>query len=345
MQLGNRVGKLGFARYEQTKSTYNRILMTTTEGRIASGPNERIKDGSYDAVFTAKTPKELRYEISKYDSQFRNNFYNQIRVLDPMFYEKIQGMNMDKDENANIVIDYLTSKVNNPVSKENLLEAIINVKKTIYKNFNEQDFEDMKMAYSITEPFSIPSANAWEIDTSLYGNKYDEYLERRYNDLKDNTSENAQKNNLCLNVNLIINNERKKRLQDDKIFSSYSSDNSTRIYDEKYVRLLEQNKDKVKALGIDLELSEDEEFGMKYAKITIQELEKNATIEEQMEKLVQDKRKLYIALGLEKEKSQTQILGQQTLDEQNDTVGKSNVQNELSRQLENEKMQNDPIIE
>lgn len=330
MQLGNRSGKLYSGRAEYQKSTYNRILMTTNEGRIASGSKERIIEESYDAVFTAKTPLELRCEIS--ESKIYNDFYNQIRILDPEFYEKLQGLNLYKDEDANIIIDYLTSKVNNPVSKENLLEAIINVKKTIYKNFNEQDFEDMRMGYSIRKPFKINNLPL-----------YEEYIERRYNDVKKNTLEEAKERNCCLDVDNIMQYMKRKALKDK--YGFLKSFSHPTISDKQYIDLFKQNRKKVEDIGFKVEILEADEIYEEAVELIFPEEDNSLPIEEQINFLKNKKKQLYIALGLEKEKSQTQILGQQTLEQQNDTVGKSNVQNELSRQLENEKMQNAPIID
>lgn len=334
-------GKLKVGRYEQLRSTYEDFLLTTEEGRNNAETGVQIKVDSYDKIFTCQTPEELRQA----DSKTSNRVIEQIRVLDPEFYKTIQGFDLKKDDYANVILDYLKSKINNPVSKEALLDAVINVKKSIYLNFSEKDFEDMRMGYSVLPPFCIPAETFWEENQSLYGREYDLYAERRYNDIKLGTIEEAKQNNKALFVNHILQNKKRKILKDDKIFSKYSSGNSTTVNAPEYIELLVQNKDKIDGLGIKVELFDDEEFDLHYATVNFPDDDRNSSIEQQMSNLENYKKQLYIAIGLEKETSQTQNLGAQTIEQQNDTRGKSEVKNEISRQLQNEKIQECEIIE
>lgn len=333
----------GKSSYEYIRSKYKNFLLTTDESRNVSD-EEKINVETYDSYFTAKTPEELRIMIN--NPSCRNDIYSKIKQLDPEFYKTLEKLNLSKDEDAGVVLDYFRAKINNPVPKENLLDAIINVKKTIYINFNEQDFEDMKMGYSITEPFAISKYNEIGIFTgteSLYGKQYEEYMDRRYNDIKLATVQEATENNPCLRINEVLQRKKQKILKDDKIFSNLSGD-SVYIYDENYIDLLKQNSDKIKKLGFKIETDMDFEEDKESLKLKISAPIEGITIEDNMEKLKNQKRNLYIALGLEKEKSQTQILCEQTLTEQCDTIGKKNIQNEIRMQLENEKNQESPII-
>ena len=71
-------------------------------------------------------------------------FYNLIKFLDPKFYKKIANLDIYDEETSKIFIEYFKAKIDNLIPKEKILEAIITVKRTIYKNLNEQDFEDMR---------------------------------------------------------------------------------------------------------------------------------------------------------------------------------------------------------
>lgn len=322
---------------EYARSSYTKFLQTTEEGRNNYKDGKIIVEG-YDDFLTSNTPDELRRAISK------NKFdvYTIMELLDPDFSKKIEGLNIDKDDDANVVIDYFKSKINKPVPKKTLLDAIINVKKTIYLNYSEQDFEDMRMGYSTVLPFGNYGSN-YQID-SLYGKEYDEFIERRYNDIKDIPIKQAEEENPQLMVTSILTLKRKEALKDDKIFAKYNSSSAFRVTDKKYLDLLRQNEDKLKNIGFEIEDTEeeinDENLILKFPKI-----ERGLPISKDVEILSQYKKQLYVALGLEKDKTQTQKLGEQTLEEQNDTIGKNNVQSEISRQLENEKIQNDQIIE
>lgn len=331
--------------YEQVRSTYADFLLTTEEGRHNyTGGKIRVED--YDAYFTSTTPEELRKSVLA--NKNGNNIQNVIEKLDPEFAKTFNQLDINKDEDAYVVLDYFKTKVNNTFPKEALLDAVINVKKTVYLNFNDQDFEDMRMGYSLTKPFSIDEFDSNGIlkSCSLYGKKYDEYAERRYNDIKSETLDNANKNNPCLNANKIVEIKKIKELKDDKVFSGYNADNSLSISNKEMIQLLLKNAEKVEKIGFKIDYYAPEEDMSEELKLTFpQDDKKEMTIEEQIEGLKKHKKELYIALGLEKEKSRTQLLGKQTLDEQNDTKGKSVVQNEMNRQIENIREQEEQFIQ
>lgn len=332
--------------YEQVRSTYNHFLLTTEEGR------NNYSDGSidvktYDNLFSCTNPEELRK--ATIGASFANRLDEQFKFLDPHFYETMKNLKMYKDEDANVVIEYLKAKINNPVPKEALLDAIINVKKTVYLNFNEQDFEDMRMGYSLSEPFAIKEYDSNGICASfesLYGKQqYDEYMERRYNEIKLETLESATEKNPCLNVRQIIENKKCKEIKDNKIFSNYSSGNSLLTSDSEIIELLMKNASKIEELGFQIDYA-DPEDDYDYLRLNFpSNQKKNGSIEEEIEFLKQNKKRLYIALGLEKEKTQTQKLGEETIEEQKDTKGKDDIQNEMSRQLEYNKEQENQIIQ
>lgn len=327
----------GRGTYEYSRSSYTKFLQTTEEGRNNYSDGQIIVDG-YDDFLTSNTPEELRRAVSKN----KIDVYSMIEHLDPDFSKKFEGLNIRENDDANVVIDYFKSKINKPIPKKTLLDAIINVKKTVYLNYSEQDFEDMRMGYSMTVPFAVHGSNYQA--TSLYGKEYDEFIERRYNDIKDIPIKQAEKENPQLMVNSILAFKRKETLKDDKIFANYNSSSAFRVTDKKYLDLLRINVDKLKDIGFEIEDAE-EEIDDPNLILKLPKTESGLPISKDIEKLSQYKKQLYIALGLEKDKSQVQKLGEQTLVEQKDTIGKKDVQNEISRQLENEKSQDSQIIE
>ena len=79
--------------------------------------------------------------------------------------------------------------------------------------------------------------------------------------------------------------------------------------------------DKVKELGFSVDKSDEGLW------LTFPKEEKNARVEEKVESMTTLKKRLYETLGLTKRRSQTEILGQETLEEQKDTEGKKRMQN------------------
>lgn len=80
----------------------------------------------------------------------------------------------------------------------------------------------------------------------------------------------------------------------------------------------------------------DEEYGS-FFRIKFPKNEENISIEEQFIKLAQNKRALYITLGLENKKEIVQRLGKETVVEQSNTIGKYAVQNEVYEQMRYQK--------
>lgn len=213
-QGGTIIGANRRKSYEQSRSTYKDFLLTTDAGRHNYTGGE-IDVEHYDSVFTATSQDELNIAIAQMG--YRNNLYELMQDLDPEFSQVLNGLDTHNPEDAQIILDYFNSKVNRPISKKALLDAIINVKRTIYVNFTDQDFEDMRMGYSITEPFAediYDSYGLWIGFKPLYGEEqFDEYMERRYNDIKSESIEEASKRNPCLNVKQVLRHREEKEIQ------------------------------------------------------------------------------------------------------------------------------------
>lgn len=100
------------------------------------------------------------------------------------------------------------------------------------------------------------------------------------------------------------------------------------VKNEKYVEIIRNNIDKLEAIGFSIE--EPDEYGNPFS-IKFPKAQDYITIEQQLTNLANNKQILYRILGLEK--GIAQRLGEETLAEQNDTIGKFSVQNEINEHI------------
>lgn len=289
----------------ESKNGYEYLLMTTDEGR-----EEVTTPKGYDDFFTATIPSELNYmnEIEK------KRLKDLMLVLEPDIYKQVDWK-LEKDDDAKVLIDYFQTKINNNVEKKALLDATMEVKRDIFKDLSEEEYEDMRMQYSTEKPFCKTEGE------SLYGKeKYEEYLDKRYETMKGYTLSEIKKGSI---LNKVISRRLTKELKDDKLFSEYNGDENRNVYieNEEQVNLVRNNLDKVKELGFSVDKSDEGLW------LTFPKEEKNARVEEKVESMTSLKKRLYETLGLTKRRSQTEILGQETLEEQKDTEGKKRMQN------------------
>lgn len=308
--------------WEQFKSKYKYFLMTTAEGRKSSDGSKISLDlndhGGYDALLTMQTPEEIQRYL-KNDSFYKNQWFKRISILDSEFYKELIGLDFSKPEDINVLINYFKGKVNNAVPKEKLLDAIMEVKKSIYVDLSEQDFEDMRMGYSITEPF-CPEHELWQVE-SLYGKEYQEYLRRRYEDIKSKTSEEAESENPCLIVSLIYKEKRREILSGTTLFGTLEPDGEQiRITDKKIIELARQNKDIIKQMGfnyIEYDAMEEGEDQQIYLTPLTQEDEiSQLTLQERIENITVRLEQLNKILGVSIEKKQKEEIQGITTQEQ-----------------------------
>ncbi len=161
-----------------------------------------LKD--FDMFLTATTPEELR-------QRDLNAMVNFIYNLDKKGYFELFGKEYLSrikpskltDELATKIIDFFNNKVNKQIPIEKKLDAIINVKRKIFKGYTEQDYLDLKMSYFADSKFFIDEFS--DINLSCE-EKYNKYVSKRYQQIKENKIKEVIENNRFLDVTRIIRN-------------------------------------------------------------------------------------------------------------------------------------------
>ena len=75
--------------------------------------------------------------------------------IDGDFWNNYIGNKNLSVEELQEIQNHINEKVNNKIPPEKLVEAIINVKKAIYKNLSEQDFEEIRNGYMSIMTFTL----------------------------------------------------------------------------------------------------------------------------------------------------------------------------------------------
>lgn len=112
--------------------------------------------------------------------------------LDPEFYEKIKDLDFSKenDENFEMINDYFDKKIDNEIPKRTFTEAVVNVKRGVYKNYSESDFEFAKIKFLFDNEVELSE------EERLF---FQEYLTNNfYENNKDKTIEFLNKNEQTL---------------------------------------------------------------------------------------------------------------------------------------------------
>ena len=292
-------GKTMPTRFEEMKSTYKKFLMTTDEGREDDeneiSLNENMHSG-YDVWLTYENPEQLRNYLK--DPLNQKHMIGVLKNLSPDLYKQIAISDLTDIKTCNYLINEFKQKVNKPVPKEKMLDAIIEVKKKIYVNLSEQDFEDMKMGYSITDPFATYEEGSY-LPKSLYGKEYDEYLLRRYEDIKNQTIKEATNNNTCMIISTFLENLLKVQIKDEKAFAHECGsgfDMSYDIHDKGYIQNIISNKDKLEQLGFKISFMEEEKsLNLAFPEINKEDKE-SLTIEQITNKTLELRKRLYETL-------------------------------------------------
>lgn len=311
--IDDKYGINGFYVFDPTWDNMNpdrylNCCLTTEEGREDADISSKIH--IYDRFLTYKNPNELIRD--------KNKILHFIKGLDPEYYKTLVNIDWENNSELAQVLQYFDSKINKPIPKENLLKAIMAVKKSIYIGLTDQDIEDMEMYFSNKQPFCKEIA-FFEYE-SLYGEKYQQYLLRRYENIKSLPIGQVLKENPCLEVKPILEKKIKEILDVSNlcgielvVSESYRKQVSNLyelnlvVSDKNYVKKISENLESIKEIGIEVELSkgENDEYRLK-----IPSIKEDISLEEYIENVTRIKYKLYSILGLNEDL--TRKLGEET---------------------------------
>ena len=340
---------------DASQKEYRYFLMGTTEGRKGATIASEDEIGSlYDEFFTYKNveefkkkimttkdfealPPELKYtnELLSDNSSRHWNFIRlkeQLRNLDPDFFKTFEQLDFNKDEDIQIVLDYLKGKINQPLDKQKIVDAKMVVEQSKYKNLSSKDIEDMRVNVSR------------QVKRTAYGKGFEQYIEQRWQNVKSQTVEEAQEENKFLNCKAIYNAKLRQALS-EKVSIGNFIETELRDIDYQYFPRIEQKEEQLTENGcmIDkeeayLEYSDKEleEFGLKRnIKIKLPDPSEKLTMEEQIAFYEKARDELYETLGLQQEQTQspenlTQKLGKEVgINIHNDTRGKQETNEEM----------------
>ena len=288
------------SRFEEKKSTYHGLMLTTDEGRDYSSPDSEILldydgiDGIYDAWLTIDNVEKLRQylidpETNEEDPWKCREIKKFVKQISPELYKSISESPLSEYKNCEILVNYFRSKVNKKIPTDKLLDAVMEVKKKIYVNFTEQDIEDMKMAYSITDPFRIYDENDGKYKSAYGEEVFNEYLLRRFEDFKMMTVDEAISKNHFINIKNYLWGVIDLKLKDEGIFKSPIGFGTYLVDDKGYEESILKNIDEIKEIGLKIEINPDDNN----MKIIIPNNSKEETIEKIFNDLQSMKSKLY----------------------------------------------------
>ena len=117
------------------------FLCTTEEQKL----NEEIKEvgfGSFEL-----TEKEFLEKAKLHGDEFKKELCEQLKDLDSAFVKQLEIMNFDREEDVLNAKDYIDSKINNRISFRNLVDALIQEKRFIFRNEDESYFDELRYFY------------------------------------------------------------------------------------------------------------------------------------------------------------------------------------------------------
>lgn len=128
---------------ELLPSYFQHMLMTTEE-------NNEMFFWTDDRCFRMFSYIEDIEDIEDREMFFLQEFVNlknMISKLDPSLYPKINALDLHDRNDMGKLVEYLFLKIDRPFSYLSLVDALVEVKKHIYKNFSIEQFEEQKAYY------------------------------------------------------------------------------------------------------------------------------------------------------------------------------------------------------
>lgn len=135
-----RIGKSMY--YEGLPASDIQSFLCTTEEQKFNEEIGKVRFGTFEL-----TEKEFIENAKTYGNDFKKDLYNDLKNLDREFAERLNEMDFNKEEDVLEAKDYIDSKINNRVSRRNLLEALIKEKRFIFKNAEEYYFDELRFFY------------------------------------------------------------------------------------------------------------------------------------------------------------------------------------------------------
>ena len=288
------------SRFEEIKNTYHGLMLTTDEGREYSYPDSEIIldydgiDGIYDTWLTMDNAEKLRQylidpETNQEDPWKCKEIKKFVKQVSPELYKEISARSLSDYENCEILVNYFKSKVNKKIPRDKILDAVMEVKKKIYVNLTEQDIEDMKMAYSITDPFRIYDENDGKYKSAYGEETFNNYLLRRFEDFKTMTVDEAINKNHFINIKRYLWKVIDLNLRDEGIFADPIGFGKYYVDDKEYVECILNHLEEIKNIGLKVEVN-PEGSGVR---ILISDKSKEDTIEKMFNDLQSMKSNLY----------------------------------------------------
>ena len=151
-------------------------IMTTSEAA-----NNEVSS-RFDYVLQIKTVGEFE-DLS---SDEREKIIVYIKELDPIFYKQIVDLDFSKVENQQILINYLSEKIDKPISRNDIAKAMTEAQCSIYR----ERIDDLSKKSIYIKFLSNLGVSAMEIASD---SEFLEYLEKRREDYSEMTLEEIEK--------------------------------------------------------------------------------------------------------------------------------------------------------
>lgn len=101
------------------------------------------EDFESDVLLSYSDKEKLKKTLEDYHN--KQVLFKLIKHLDPDMYLKVIDLDFSKSENVDILFDYLSNKINKKIDEFTIIEAAVQVKEGIFKNMN-MNIEKLKYA-------------------------------------------------------------------------------------------------------------------------------------------------------------------------------------------------------
>jgi hypothetical protein len=135
-----RIGKTMY--YNGLPMTNINLLLFTTEDQRRTGGIKKVSFGGFEL-----SEEEFIEKARIYRNEFRKELYRDFKTLDSKFAKKLRRMNFYNEEDILEAKDYIDFKLNAYLDPRKLIEAVIQEKRFIFRNEDEDYFRDLRSFY------------------------------------------------------------------------------------------------------------------------------------------------------------------------------------------------------